>query len=216
MLDPRALRRGALAVVALASLLGLAAEIAFAKTADAPIALVDTLAPMLSLSGEANLPTWVSSMLLFACALVAGAIAMARTDALRRGFWGTCAVFVYASIDESVQLHEHLGGHYEFGGILYFDWVIWAAVLVVALAIAFWPFVRALPAITRTRLVVAGAIYLGGAIAMELPLGWWTDRHGVDGLGYALIDWVEETMEMIGAALALFALAAERDIASAR
>jgi hypothetical protein len=43
-----------------------------------------------------------------------------------------------------------------------------------------------------------------------LPLGWWVERAGNDNLGYALIDWVEETMEMIGASLAVVALVAHR------
>ena len=49
------------------------------------------------------------------------------------------------------------------------------------------------------------------ALVMELPLGWWTQRHGMDTFGYALIDWVEETMEMIGSALAFVALLAHRE-----
>jgi hypothetical protein len=72
------------------------------------------------------------------------------------------------------------------------------------------PFMRALPRVTRNRLLLAAVIYIGGAVGMELPLGWWTERHGTDGLGYALIDWVEETLEMIGAAIALLSLLAHR------
>jgi hypothetical protein len=45
---------------------------------------------------------------------------------------------------------------------------------------------------------------------MELPLGWWTTHYGENTLGYALIDWLEETMEMVGATLALVALLAHR------
>jgi hypothetical protein len=47
---------------------------------------------------------------------------------------------------------------------------------------------------------------------MELPLGWWTERFGDDGLGYALIDWVEETLEMTGAAAALLVLLRHRAV----
>ena len=122
-----------------------------------------------------------------------------------------CGLATYMSIDEAVELHEHLGGNLDAGGILYFDWVIPAAVIVTALVIAFVPFIRALPRATRTRLIIAGAIYVGGALVMELPLGWWTEQHGTDGFGYAIIDWVEETLEMVGATLALAALLAHRE-----
>jgi hypothetical protein len=159
----------------------------------------------LSLSYEGNVPTWVSTVLLFSCAIVAGGIAR-RALAFRKHWWGVAAVFAYASLDEAAELHEHMGGTFDLGGVLYFDWVIFAAILLVALAIVFFPFVRALEPKTRRRLIVAGIIYIGGAVVMELPLGWWTERQGPDSLGYALIDWVEETMEMIGASLALLAL----------
>jgi hypothetical protein len=114
------------------------------------------------------------------------------------------------SLDEAAEIHEHLGGLVGTHGILYFDWVIPAAAVVVVLAAVYLPFMRALPRITRNRLVLAAAIYIGGALVMELPLGWWTERHGNDGLGYALIDWVEETLEMAGAAVALVSLLAYR------
>jgi hypothetical protein len=184
--------------VALVSGAGLAVEVAHSP-----------LVQHLSLSYEGNVPTWFATVLLFSCALAAARIAR-EAVAFRKHWWGVAAVFAYASLDEAAELHEHLGGQFDFRGVLYFDWVIWAAVLLVALAIVFWPFVRALEPKTRTRLIVAGAIYIGGAVLMELPLGWWTDRAGPDTLGYALIDWVEETMELAGASLALLALLRHR------
>jgi hypothetical protein len=103
-----------------------------------------------------------------------------------------------------------LGGLIGTHGILYFDWFVPAAVVLAILATVYWPFMRALPCATRNPLLVAAAIYIGGAAGMELPLGWWTERHGNEGLGYARIDWVEETMEMCGATVALLALVAHR------
>ena len=54
-------------------------------------------------------------------------------------------------------------------------------------------------------LVLAGI----GRAAMELPLGWWTEQHGSDNLVYALIDHVEEALELVGASLFLAALVEE-------
>ena len=209
MLDAVALRRPLLIAVAVVAALGLGAEVWDAASDDA---VIDALAPTLSLSYEANLPTWCASSLLLACAVAAAAIAAAvpRGAPWRRHWWAVAGVLAWASFDEAAELHEHLGGHLDTGGVLYFDWVIVAAAIVVALAIGFLPFVRALPATTRRRLIVAGAVYLGGALLMELPLGWWTERAGSDGLGYALIDWVEETMELAGASLVLVALVDHR------
>lgn len=209
MIDVRAIRRRLLAAVAFVAALGAAVELWHARSHDA---VIEVLVPKLSLSYEANVPTWVASGLLLLCALAAGSIASAVQPGVRwrLHWWGLAIGFVYASLDEAAELHENLGGHFETGGVLYFDWVIPAVAIMAVLAALYLPFVRALPSPARTRLVVAGAIYIGGALVMELPLGWWTERAGPDNLGYALIDWVEETMEMVGASLALVALAAHR------
>lgn len=201
-------RHRLLLVVAVVAALGLGIEALHAQALGGD--LVHALVPKLSPSFEGNLPTWLSSSLLLACAVAAGAIAQ-RGGPWRRHWWFMCGLATYMSIDEAAELHEHLGGHIEAGGLLYFDWVIPAAVIVTALVIAFVPFIRALPAATRNRLVLAGAIYVGGALVMELPLGWWTEQHGTEGFGYAIIDWVEETMEMVGATLAFAALLAHRE-----
>ena len=92
------------------------------------------------------------------------------------------------------------------GGLLYFSWVIPATLIVLGLAVVYRGFLLALPAATRRRFLLAAALYLGGALAMELPLGYWTSRHGVDNLGYGLIDWLEETLELAGASLFCYAL----------
>ena len=206
MIDVGALRRRLLAGAGAIAALGLAVELWHARS-DHPVLAV--LGPQLSLSYEHNVPTWFASSLLFACALAAGAIARGAAR-WRRHWWGMAAVFAYASLDEAAELHEHLGGHFGAGGLLYFDWVIPAVAVLGVLAALYLPFVRALPAATRRRLIVAGAIYIGGAVGMELPLGWWVERAGSDGLGYALIDWVEETLEMIGASLTIVALVRHR------
>lgn len=200
------LRRRLLASVAIVSGLGLVAEIWHARGADAQN---DAVYAKLSLSFENNLPTWFSSGLLLLCAIAAGVIASARVG-YRRHWWVIAGIAGWMSLDEAAELHEHLGGHFATTGIFYFDWVIPAAAVVGVLGAAFVPFVRALAPATRRRLVTAAIIYVLGALIMELPLGWWTERYGTEGFGYGLIDWVEETMEMIGASLAFVALVAHR------
>lgn len=207
MLSPAVLRRTLLIAVAVVATLGLAVELAHAASHDD---LVEALLPKLSVSYESNLPTWFSSSLLLGCAIAAASIAYARPPR-HRHWWVIAAIATWMSLDEAAELHEHLGGHLELSGALYFDWVVPAAAIVIVLVLAFVPFIRALDPATRTRLIIAGAVYIGGALLMELPLGWWTEQHGNDGLGYALIDVVEETMEMIGASLALVALVAHRE-----
>jgi len=200
------LRRWLLVGVAIVSVLGLAIELVHGY---APNHLGEALLPKLSLSYEANLPTWFSSSLLLLGSIAAGVIAAARPPR-RWHWWGMCAVAGWMSLDEAAEIHEHLSGMFDTHGVLYFDWVIPAAVIVLAIGIAYLPFLRDLAAPTRKRLVIAAAIYVGGALFMELPLGWVTEHSGMETLRYALLDWVEETMEMIGAALAFVALVQHR------
>lgn len=194
--------RWILAAIAVVSGAGLAVELLHDR-------VPEQVLMHLSLSYEGNVPTWLSSSLLLGCAIAAGLIA-AEATAWRRHWWGMAIAFGWVSLDEAAEIHEHLGGLVGTHGVLYFDWVIPAAAVVVVLTALYLPFMRALPRVTRNRLVLAAVIYIGGAVGMELPLGWWTERHGNDGLGYALIDWVEETLEMIGAAIALLSLLAHR------
>lgn len=198
-----------IAAVAIVSVLGLTVDL---LAWNASWSIVEPLWNLFSLSAEGNVPTWFASSLLLVCALVAGAIAaqLAAGAPWRMHWWGIALGLGYVSLDEVVGLHEQLGGMFETGGVLYFDWVLVAAPIVAVLAIVYWPFLRALVPRTRTRLIVAAVIYVGGALVMELPLGWWTERAGDDNLVYALIDWVEETMELVGTGIALVALVAHR------
>jgi hypothetical protein len=168
-----------------------------------------TAVPLLSLSYEHNLPTWVVVCLLFCCALLLAAIA---AHARRRGArhvlrWRVLALlFAYISFDELVQIHERMSDWFETGGVLYFGWVIPAGIAVLLLGIYFLPLLRDLPAPMRRRFVTAGALYVTGALLLELPLGYWTERAGPDNLTYALIDALEEGLELLGVSLFLCAL----------
>lgn len=198
----QALRRWLVLGVIVVSGLGLAAELGKGSL---PASLVEHL----SLSYEGNVPTWFSSSLLLACAIASGLIAQ-NAARWRRHWWGVSIVLGYVSLDEASEIHEHLGGLIGTHGVLYFDWVIFAAAFVVVLALVYWRFIVSLPHATRFGLMLAAVIYIAGAAGMELPLGWYTEHHGNDGLGYALIDWAEETFEMIGAVIALLALLRHR------
>jgi hypothetical protein len=186
--------------------LGLAAELWYAS---APSDSSGRFVQLFSLSYEANVPTWYATCLLFSCglALVPIAAEVSRSGARFRGHWWVLAItFFYMSLDEFVGIHENLAGLVPAGGVLYFNWVIPASVIVMLFGLAYLPFLRHLPGHSRQRFVIAGIIYVSGALLMELPLGYWTERAGSDNLTYALIDLVEECLEILGASLFLLAL----------
>lgn len=203
------MRRWLLATAGVLTALGVGVEVAASALGTRKLA---PLVEFLSLSYERNLPTWYASGLLLACALVLAGIARAAGlthEPARRHWWALAVLFAYISLDESVGLHEHLGGLLSLGGVLYFTWVVPAAVAVVLGGLAFLPFLARLSSRRRAQFIVAGVLYVGGALIMELPLGWWTERHGNDNLVYALIDHLEEALELVGASLFLAALVEE-------
>jgi len=192
-----AIRRSLVHVAVVVCLAGLAAELL------RHLAGVEHMAVSLwSLSYEGNVPSWYSSVLPLVCAgLLAWVAGGEASD--RRHWWALALGFVYISVDESVNLHEMLGPLFDTEGVLHFGWVIPAAAVVLGVGLAFVGFLRRLDRATMGRFVVAGALYVTGAVLCELPLGWWTEQYGDADLGYALIDWCEETLEFTG--LTLFA-----------
>lgn len=191
----------------LVSLLGLGAEFG-----DYVFGLPAQSTQLFSLSYEGNVPTWYSSALL----LTAGLLLTHISDRCsRRGgdyprLWRLlAALFIYMSLDEAIEIHEYLVYlvPFETGGALYFAWVIPASVIVLGLGLLYLPFLRHLPDASRRRFITAAVLFVGGALLMELPLGWWADRAGDDNLVYGLLDWAEETLELSGVTVFIIALA---------
>lgn len=161
--------------------------------------------PMLSLSYEQNLPTFYTVALLLLCALLLALIAAAKRKSKAPYALHTLFLslgFTYIAFDELAAVHEGLGV-FKQTGLLYFSWVIPAFFVVAAVGIAYLRFLLHLPPKIRRAFIIAGALYVLGAVGMELPLGYWTEQHGSDNFTYAFIDWIEETLEMAG--LTLFA-----------
>lgn len=197
------LYRPLVVTTALCSAVGLLAELLRARLG--PDFSFSPALSLLSLSHEGNLPSWYASALPLLCAALL--LWISATELSDRRHWqGLALGFLAISIDETVGLHELLSDPFDTTGVLHFGWVIPASLLVLALALAFFNFVRRLHHLsprTARRCVLAGGLYVGGALLLELPLGWWTAQHGDDNLGYYLIDWCEETLELAG--LTLFA-----------
>jgi len=165
-----------------------------------------------SLSEEQNVPTWWSSYLLLACSLTLFAIASTKTRRagdFKRHWIVLAAIFCYMSIDELVEIHEWLNNIpalEKLHGVVYYQWVIPAGIVVAIFAASYLRFLLHLPVATRVKVAAAGVIYVGGALGVEVLLGLWTNRHGELNFSWALIDMAEEAMEIVGSSLFLYAL----------
>ena len=166
------------------------------------------------LDAEANVPTlFAFSLLLFAAALLAaiGAGAFLARERYRFHWALLAALFFLVGYDEAARMHEKLndpvgaalGGS---SGMAHFPWVIPAGGLVAALTLIYLPFVRDLPAPIGRLFVLSAALYVGGALGVEMLGAAHAETHGVYELTYYLITTVEETLEMLGVAVFAYAL----------
>lgn len=165
------------------------------------------------LDRENTVPAWYSSIGLFACGSLLGLIASFTHQRGGRyvGHWGLLAVtFLYISLDESASLHEILiqpmRRILDTGGLLYFAWVIPAAAIVCVYGLLFVKFLLYLPRRTGRLFLLAGLTYVGGAMGVELIGGALAEADGLLSLRYTIAMTIEETMEMLGVVLFLYAL----------
>ncbi len=171
------------------------------------------LIPEFDLAGENNIPTWFSTILLLSCAVTLAAIAKARREEgdPHSRFWCLLAVvFTLLSLDEAASWHEKLSPliqrFWRPSGYLTYPWVLPAVVAVGALALALVRFLRALPPQTRLRFLIAGSVYGGGCVGMEMIGGKHISAVGHRDMVYELSVACEEGLEMLGTILFLHAL----------
>ena len=212
-IDPRRVLRLLLMVTAVLVVLSAAGRVAVYYLPDFP--LRDVIANFLNVNGEQNLPTFYSSLMLLVAALLCGLIARSHSESDHTNVrhWTALSVaFVLVSLDEFASIHEQAGVRLReqlgiTGGPLFYAWVIPGAALVALFGIALLRFLRSLPRTTRRRLLAAGVLFLSGAIGLEMVGGAYAAVHGDHSMS-VLIATVEETLEMVGTAVLLYALLA--------
>jgi len=76
----------------------------------------------------------------------------------------------------------------------------------VVTGLAYLKFLLHLPRKTRDLFLLAGSIYVGGALGMEMVCGYYADAVGQRNLIYGLMASVEEILEMVGVIVFIYAL----------
>ncbi len=164
---------------------------------------------------EQNVTTLFSVFLLLCAASLLGLISLLKRQRqdpdCSKWMILTCG-FIYLATDEGWSYHEMLTrpmrqllGQDRLG-MFYFAWVIPAIAGVAILALFFLKFLVRLPSSSRWFFLGAGAIYLGGAIGLEMIGGRYNESHGYENLTYQLIAHIEESMEMVGIIVFIYAL----------
>jgi hypothetical protein len=169
------------------------------------------LAWMFYFDTEANFATLFNFLLLVGVAVLLALNAVrayAAGDRWRHHWAGLSALLLLMAFDEAAQMHERLNGLMrrlvELDGFLRFAWVIPGAIFAVVVGLAFLRFVLALPRSVAVLTVVAGGMYVAGALGIELVgAKLWSPEAQT--LQYALVASLEESLEML--ALILFGYA---------
>jgi hypothetical protein len=165
------------------------------------------------LNREDSIPTFVSSAGLGICSLLLFVVAyiVKRNRSSDFLYWIVLAViFLYMAIDETVRIHEKLGGPlrgvYDPQGLYDMVWLIPYGILVLLVGVFYLRFVLRLPRETRMLFIVSGLVYLTGVAGFEYLGGRQDALHGVGNFAYQAYIVLEEGLELLGMGLFMYSI----------
>ena len=173
-----------------------------------------TVAKMFMMNQERNLPTLINYGLIVANAFLLAMLALRSfaLDSVWRWHWALlCLVFVYLSFDEAASVHERFDAIgrmlVDASGPLAFAWIVPIVPLVAVFGLGYINFLRHQPRQVALLMVASAAVFLSGAVGMEMVGAANFDAHGsLDRYGYHVITGIEESLEKAGMALFGFTL----------
>lgn len=170
---------------------------------------------LFDLNVEGNVPSWYASSMLLLCSILLALIAAAKKQegAPFARHWGILSIiFLILSLDDAASFHNMadwpLRAVVNARGFLYFPWILPGIAFVLIFVVVYWRFLLALPRMTRYQFLVAGTLFAGAAIGMEIVGGYHGDFYGFKNMTHALLTTVEEVLEMLGIVVFLYALIA--------
>jgi hypothetical protein len=166
-----------------------------------------------NLEYESNIPTYFSSTLLLANAVILFMTGSAyrRLGVRDARYWLLlAAAMLYVSLDEAASLHEgmtpFMRQHFGASGPFFFGWVIPASFCVVLLGLMCLRFIWRLEPITRNLFLLSAFLYLGGVVGMEMVGGRHAEIYGSQDWLYFVDSTTEETLELAGTLVFMFAI----------
>jgi hypothetical protein len=173
--------------------------------------LLEAVKNVFWIDNDLNVWAWASALLLTFLALASALSAVVRRVAGRP--YGADVVFAvvagYLSVDESAALHERLGSLGERVGATWtYGWVAVGAPIALVVGLGLLWVGRRIDRTTRRRLVLAGLLYLGGALGVETLGGALYETAGLSwtSVPYILTASLEEALEAAGVLVALWAM----------
>lgn len=166
----------------------------------------------ISLDGELNVATWYSSALMLAASMLTLVASRIEPEPKQRPYWLAIAtVMLLMSIDETASFHESfitlLDGWAQYSDYLHFSWVVLGAPFVLLFAAFSIPFLLRLDRNTAVRIVIAGALFVFGALVLEMIDGAIQVRYGAESLAYRMGAMSEDIFELVGMTVFVAAMA---------
>ncbi len=166
------------------------------------------LKPRFDLGGEGNIPAFYSAVALLLAGVLLLFIARLKFgdgDRHRWGWLGLGLGFLFMALDEATQIHELL---YRVPG---FDsgawlWVVPFGILLLVIGVGFLRFLLNLGPRYRRLFLLSAALFLGGAVGVELITDVTIGESHVANWPAALLTGLEEGLEMAGVALFIVSL----------
>ncbi len=175
--------------------------------------LRDFLATQFNLDGELNIPAVYSALTLLFCSIILSVITSIKKSKhdCYTAYWRRLSIiFAFLFFDELVSLHEKMvlpvRAALNTKGFLYFAWVIPGIIIVLLFLLIFLRFIINLPQKTRNHFVIAGTLYVSGAIGCELLGGYIFDVYTQQSIVYLFVMTLEESLEMLGIAVFIYGL----------
>ncbi len=170
------------------------------------------LVPIFNFDTESSIPALYSSIALLFTSLLLSIVALVnKKNNLSWIPWAVLAViFIFLGIDETVGIHERTmiptRKLFQTSGILYNAWVIPYSILLLIFVISYLKFLIRLPRKIMKLFIFSGLIFIAGAIGFESLSGRYGEVHGINNFLYSFYYTCEETLEMIGIILFIYAI----------
>lgn len=166
---------------------------------------------LLDFNSEKNIPTLYSAVAILSASTLLALIASAHKNKKEPylPWMGLSLIFIFLAIDEFASIHERidtpLRAALNTSGLLFYAWVIPYALGLLIFVAAYLKFLLRLPKEIMLLFITSGAIFVTGALGLELLEGIIHDNYGY-GVLYQICYTIEEVMEMFGIALFIYAL----------
>ena len=179
---------------------------------------------VLDLDFEESFYTWFSTVMLSAAAFICFFLSLkdhGQTKNVKTQWRILGSLFFLLSADEMLSFHERISGmlstSFTTSGMFEFAWVIPALIIIPIFLFLFFPFIRHLHTHISYTIIIAGAIFVFGAVGMEMIAGIFiSENNSQDDVFtspmYRFLVNIEEGLEVLGVIVFIKALLMQAEI----